>query len=436
MSSAVAQLGSLLESLSSRVAELEKRAGVPVAAAASTGSASSAVDDEPTSLTREFDALVAKFGDELAKVSTSLGPEIAVLVRILAGPGNDKATVVHTSICSISCFAMRSALFYLLLLRYYAIAGRRASCAVEGESQARALRHQVQEAFCRGARRATLRSQPLHSRRAHPFLVLLPRPVRARAFAGACSRAAAPTRTSRSAARSPIFQLAHQLSPHLPVLFIPCVFVQVLTKLRAAVSDASKPISDAKKSRDFKAANHAAGAAEAVPGFLWVSLDGGPLDLITSARESSDFYLNKVRKQSKDESNPAHMAFANLIRDSLVALHDFVILLTIYGTLPLLRHIWIRENIHIIHSHTATSPFANEALMHAKSMGYKTVYTDHSLFGFTDAACFHVNKILKFFLSDIDHAICVSHTSKENLTLRAALNPNIISVIPNAVDPS
>ncbi len=67
-------------------------------------------------------------------------------------------------------------------------------------------------------------------------------------------------------------------------------------------------------------------------------------------------------------------------------------------------------------------------------MGYKTVYTDHSLFGFSDVACVHVNKLIKFFLSDIDQAICVSHTSKENLTLRASMNPYDISVIPNAVD--
>jgi phosphatidylinositol N-acetylglucosaminyltransferase subunit A len=72
--------------------------------------------------------------------------------------------------------------------------------------------------------------------------------------------------------------------------------------------------------------------------------------------------------------------------------------------------------------------------MHAKTMGYKTVFTDHSLFGFNDAACFHVNKMLKFFLSDIDHAISVSHISKENLSMRASLNPQLISVIPNAVD--
>lgn len=56
------------------------------------------------------------------------------------------------------------------------------------------------------------------------------------------------------------------------------------------------------------------------------------------------------------------------------------------------------------------------------------------MFGFGDAASIHVNKLIKFYFSDLDHAISVSHTSKENLTLRAALNPHKISVIPNAVD--
>lgn len=87
-----------------------------------------------------------------------------------------------------------------------------------------------------------------------------------------------------------------------------------------------------------------------------------------------------------------------------------------------------------MHSHCATSALGNESLIHARTMGYKAVFTDHSLFGFNDAACFHVNKILKFMLSDIDAAISVSHTSKENLSMRASLNPNLISVIPNAVD--
>jgi len=46
-------------------------------------------------------------------------------------------------------------------------------------------------------------------------------------------------------------------------------------------------------------------------------------------------------------------------------------------------------------------------------MGYPACYTDHSLFGFADAASIHINKMLTFTLADIDHAICVSNTCRE-----------------------
>ena len=42
--------------------------------------------------------------------------------------------------------------------------------------------------------------------------------------------------------------------------------------------------------------------------------------------------------------------------------------------------------------------------------------------------------MLEFTLCDTGHVICVSHTSKENTVLRATLNPQKVSVIPNAVD--
>lgn len=66
-------------------------------------------------------------------------------------------------------------------------------------------------------------------------------------------------------------------------------------------------------------------------------------------------------------------------------------------------------------------------------MGIRTVFTDHSLFGFADVASILTNKLLKFILSDVDHVICVSHTCKENTVLRASLDPLMVSVIPNAV---
>lgn len=106
---------------------------------------------------------------------------------------------------------------------------------------------------------------------------------------------------------------------------------------------------------------------------------------------------------------------------------------TIYTLFPILRSIWIREQIDLVHSHQAFSTMAQEAILHARTMRLPTCFTDHSLFGFADASSIVTNKLLKFTLSDIDHVICVSHTSKENTVLRAALNPYHVSVIPNAV---
>jgi len=56
-------------------------------------------------------------------------------------------------------------------------------------------------------------------------------------------------------------------------------------------------------------------------------------------------------------------------------------------------------------------------------MGLRTVFTDHSLFGFDDIASMSINKVMKWVLANADAAICVSHANKDNLTLRAAMNP-------------
>ncbi|PIK33292.1 putative phosphatidylinositol N-acetylglucosaminyltransferase subunit A, partial [Apostichopus japonicus] len=110
------------------------------------------------------------------------------------------------------------------------------------------------------------------------------------------------------------------------------------------------------------------------------------------------------------------------------------VLPTLFTSLPLIRNILIREGITIVHGHSAFSALAHETMFHAKTMQLKTVFTDHSLFGFADASSLLTNEILKFSLSDANHAICVSHTSKENTVLRASLQPSLVSVIPNAVD--
>ncbi|RUS19323.1 hypothetical protein BC937DRAFT_87662 [Endogone sp. FLAS-F59071] len=106
---------------------------------------------------------------------------------------------------------------------------------------------------------------------------------------------------------------------------------------------------------------------------------------------------------------------------------------TIYGLFPIFRAVVIRERIDIVHGHGAFSSLCHEAILHGRTMGLKACFTDHSLFGFADASSILTNKLLKFTLSDVDHVICVSHTSKENTVLRAALTPQNVSVIPNAI---
>lgn len=107
---------------------------------------------------------------------------------------------------------------------------------------------------------------------------------------------------------------------------------------------------------------------------------------------------------------------------------------TFYLTLPVTRTILIREKISLVHGHQAFSTLCHESLMHARTMGCKVVFTDHSLYGFADPGSIHMNKILQFTLADIDHAICVSHTSKENTVLRSGIKPETVFVVPNAVD--
>lgn len=106
---------------------------------------------------------------------------------------------------------------------------------------------------------------------------------------------------------------------------------------------------------------------------------------------------------------------------------------TVFSFFPMFRNIVLRERIEIVHGHGSLSSLCHEAILHARTMGLKTVFSDHSLFGFADAGSILTNKLLKFVLSDVDHVICVSHTCKENTVLRASLDPLIVSVIPNAV---
>lgn len=105
-----------------------------------------------------------------------------------------------------------------------------------------------------------------------------------------------------------------------------------------------------------------------------------------------------------------------------------------WGCFALLRCILIRERITVVHAHQAFSAMAQQALLHSRTLGYKTVFTDHSLVGFADMTSIAMNKALKWTLTDVHAVICVSHTSKENTVLRVSLPPDLVYVIPNAVD--
>ncbi|KAG9051341.1 hypothetical protein FS837_009608 [Tulasnella sp. UAMH 9824] len=106
--------------------------------------------------------------------------------------------------------------------------------------------------------------------------------------------------------------------------------------------------------------------------------------------------------------------------------------------LPYLRNILLRERIQLVHGHASLSSLAQEAILHAHLLGIRTIFTDHSLFGFDDAATILTNKLLVGALRNVDAVICVSNTGRENTVLRADLPlpaKSHVYVIPNAVIP-
>ncbi|KAH9255340.1 hypothetical protein BASA81_006792 [Batrachochytrium salamandrivorans] len=108
----------------------------------------------------------------------------------------------------------------------------------------------------------------------------------------------------------------------------------------------------------------------------------------------------------------------------------------IFHSLPLLREIFLRERIGIVHGHQSTSAIAHEAMFHGKLLGLRTVFTEHSLYEFGEMGSANLNKLLKFTLSTCDFCVGVSECCRENLVLRAGIrDPDRAITIRNAVDP-
>ncbi|CCE62783.1 hypothetical protein TPHA_0D01420 [Tetrapisispora phaffii CBS 4417] len=105
----------------------------------------------------------------------------------------------------------------------------------------------------------------------------------------------------------------------------------------------------------------------------------------------------------------------------------------VFGTFPWVRNILIREQIDIVHTHGSASTFSLEGLLCGNTLGLKTVFTDHSLYGFGNITSIWVNKLLTFSLTNTDKVICVSNTCKENMIMRTKVDPSKMYVIPNAV---
>lgn len=118
----------------------------------------------------------------------------------------------------------------------------------------------------------------------------------------------------------------------------------------------------------------------------------------------------------------------------LPVLRNDVAFFALLNLVPLVRQILIREHIDICHGHLSTSVTMAMVMIVAKACSIKTVVTEHTHFVYNDIGCINLNKMCKWYLKDIDAAICVSHACKDNFTLRAKINPYHCFTIPNAVD--
>ena len=91
--------------------------------------------------------------------------------------------------------------------------------------------------------------------------------------------------------------------------------------------------------------------------------------------------------------------------------------------------------IQVVHCHQAFSVMALEAMLAARPLGCRLVFTDHSLLGLGSPAGAAINKLMKLLLPDADHIICVSHVARENTVLRARVPPEQVRLSTGSPGP-
>lgn len=140
-------------------------------------------------------------------------------------------------------------------------------------------------------------------------------------------------------------------------------------------------------------------------------------------------------------THPGHLGVRHLASGLLKVYYLPVPVLTASATLPnfllflpYLRHLLVRESIDVVHGHASLSSLALEGALHAPLLGIRTVWTDHSLFGFGDAVGVLTNKLLRGCLRNLDAGICVSHTGsvRPPLSPSASLRPDTDGKAPQA----
>lgn len=102
--------------------------------------------------------------------------------------------------------------------------------------------------------------------------------------------------------------------------------------------------------------------------------------------------------------------------------------------LPLLSDIIRKYNIEVIHGHGAASSLVHESLLHGKTLGLTTLYSDHSLFTNTVISHRLLNSALASTLIFVDEIIAVSEACRTNLLDRTGCLEEKVSVIANGLD--